>query len=98
MVAVDAAYLCKKFVNSSFSYSDLFLIGHILLGYGVIIPSMEAVVGPGHIVLNGDPAPPSPKRDTAVPNFRPMFVVAKRLDGSRYQLVGRLASSQATLC
>ena len=33
----------------------------------------------GHIVLNGDPAPP-PKRSTA-PNFLPMSVVAKRLDG-----------------
>ena len=38
-------------------------------------------LGPGHIVLDGDPAPP-PQRGTA-PNFRPMSVVAKRLDGSR---------------
>jgi len=36
-------------------------------------------LGPGHIVLDGDPAPPSPKRGTA-PNFRPMSIVAKRLD------------------
>ena len=34
---------------------------------------------PGHIVLDGDPAPP--KRGTHTPNFRPMSVVAKRLDG-----------------
>ena len=31
----------------------------------------------GHIVLEGDPAPRPPKRDT-VSNFRPMSVVAKR--------------------
>jgi len=35
----------------------------------------EVGLGPGHTVLDGDPAPP--KRDT-VPNFRPMSVVAKR--------------------
>jgi len=40
---------------------------------------MEVGLGPGHIVLDGDPAPP--KRGTAHANFRPMSVVAKRLDG-----------------
>ena len=40
----------------------------------------EVGFGPGYIVLDGDPAPP--KRGTS-PNFRPMSVVAKRLDGSR---------------
>jgi len=34
-------------------------------------------LGPGRIVLHGDPAPP-PKRGT-VPNFRPMSIVAKQL-------------------
>jgi len=43
---------------------------------------MEVGLGPGHTVLDGDPAPSPPKRDTA-PNFRPMSVVAKRLDGSK---------------
>jgi len=37
----------------------------------------EVDVGPGDIVLDGDPAPP---RGTAPPNFRPMYVVSKRLD------------------
>jgi len=41
---------------------------------------------PGHIVLDGDPAP-SPL-ETA-PNFRSMSVLPKRLDGSRCHLVGR---------
>jgi len=43
--------------------------------------------GPGHIALHGDPAP-LPQRGTA-PSFRPISVVAKWLDGSRYHLAGR---------
>ena len=35
--------------------------------------SMEVGLGPGDFVLDGDPAP--------LPNFRPMFIAAKRLDG-----------------
>jgi len=40
---------------------------------------MEVGIGPGHIVFDVDLAPPK-KKDT-VPNFRPMSVVAKQLDG-----------------
>jgi len=36
----------------------------------------EVVLGPGHVVLGGDPAPP--KRGTAAPSFRRMCIVAKR--------------------
>ena len=46
---------------------------------------MQVGLGSGHIVLDGDPAP-LPQRGTA-PNFRPIFVVAKWLDGSRCHLV-----------
>jgi len=42
----------------------------------------EICLGPSDIVLDGDPALPSPKRGHS-PNFRPMSVVAKRLDESR---------------
>jgi len=52
---------------------------------------MEVGLRPGHIVLDGDPArrkqggyfrkPP--------PSFRPVSIVAKRLDGSRCHLVRR---------
>jgi len=45
-------------------------------------------LGPGHIVLDVDPAL-TPKEHSHLPNFRPMCVVAKRLDGSRYHLVRR---------
>jgi len=44
-------------------------------------------LGPGHIVLDWNPA--APKKMTQHPNFRPMSVVAKRLDGSRCHLVPR---------
>jgi len=48
---------------------------------------MEVGLGPVHIVLDGDTAP-SPKR-AEPPNFRPIFIVAKRLDASRCHLVWR---------
>jgi len=56
-------------------------------------------MGPGHIVLDGDP--PSPQRkleqqpplsqftDAGNPKPRPMSIVAKRLDGSGCYLVRR---------
>ena len=53
-------------------------------------------LGSGHTVLDGDPAPP-PERGIA-PNFRPMYVVAKRLVKARCHLVRRQAAAQATLC
>jgi len=56
----------------------------------------EAGLDPGDFVLDGDPALPQ-KKGAQPPNFRPMSIVAKRLDGSRCHLVGRLASAQATV-
>ena len=40
----------------------------------------EVGLGPGHIVLDGTQLP-SPKKRTAPPQFRPISVVAKRLNG-----------------
>jgi len=56
---------------------------------------MKVDLGLGNIVLDADPAPPP--WGTA-PNFRPMSVVAKQLDGSRCHLIRRYASAQATFC
>jgi len=48
---------------------------------------MEEGLGPCDFVLDEDPAPHSPKGGGAtLHNFRPMFIVAKRLDGSRWHL------------
>jgi len=44
--------------------------------------------GPGHTVLDGDPAPLC-KKGAEPPNFRPMFILTKRLDASRCHLVWR---------
>jgi len=43
------------------------------------------------------PSPPSPTRGQSPPIFRPMFIVAKRLDGSICHLARRSASAQATV-
>ena len=44
---------------------------------------MELGLGPGDFVLDGDPVALSPKggRGRTPPNFRPMFIVTKPLDG-----------------
>jgi len=47
----------------------------------------EVGLCPGHIVLDADPPPPLPKG--AQPQFWPMSIVAKWLDGSRCYLVWR---------
>jgi len=46
-------------------------------------------LGPGNFVLDGDPVP-LPKKGAEPPKiFWPMFIVAKRLDGSRWYLAWR---------
>jgi len=58
---------------------------------------VDVGLGPGHIVLHGDQAP-LPQKGAEPPNFRPMSIVAKWLDGSRCHLVQNQTSAQATLC
>jgi len=50
---------------------------------------MQVGLDPGHIVLDGDSSPLPLKKGGTAPNFRPMSVVAKRLDGLRCYLVLR---------
>jgi len=57
----------------------------------------EVCLDPSNIVLDGDPAPLHKKGGRA-PNFQPISVVAKWLDGSRYHLVWGLVLAQAILC
>jgi len=56
----------------------------------------EVGLVPSDILLDGDPAPP-PQKGTEYPNFRPMSIMAKRLDGSKWHLAWRWASAKATL-
>jgi len=60
--------------------------------YGQTVAGIKMKLGvqvglrPGNTVLDGDPAPPPQQEGRAPPFphfFRPMFIVAKRLDGSR---------------
>jgi len=59
---------------------------------------MEIGLGPGHIVLDGDPALP---KGGTVPNFRPMFVsVVRGQTAGRIKMpvVRQVGLAQATLC
>jgi len=74
-------------------------VGWIKMKLGV-----QVGLGPGRIVLDGDPAP-SLKGEQQPPHFRnlrynarSMSIVDKRLDGSTCHLVGRQASALVTLC
>ena len=42
---------------------------------------MEVGLDQGQIVLDGDPDPPPPPNRGTAPDFRPISIVAKRLDG-----------------
>jgi len=44
---------------------------------------MQVGLGPSDIVLDGDPAPP-PQKGGRAPNFWLLSIIAKRLDGSRW--------------
>jgi len=48
---------------------------------------MEVGLGPGDFVLDWDSAPPRKKWHSPLPNFWPMSLVAKQLDGCRCHLI-----------
>jgi len=78
-------------------------LAHICCGQmasGIKMPlGVEVGRGPGHFVLDGDPAPlPKGGRAPFPSNFRPMFIVAKGMDGSRWHLAWRWALVHATYC
>ena len=80
------APLPQKLVEPQFS-------AHICCGQmdaWIKVPfGMEEELDPGDFVLDGDPAAPPEKWAEPLPNFRPIFIVAKRLDGSRWYLALR---------
>jgi len=73
---------------------------HVYCGQtaGWMALGMEAGVNPGDFVLDGDPEPLPKKGADPLSNFRPISIMAKRLDASRCHLVRRYASAQGTLC
>jgi len=58
------------------------IFGHVCCGQTAgcikMALGMEVGLGPGHIVLDGEAAPPPKKTGYTAPNFRPMSIVAKR--------------------
>jgi len=68
---------CLSVLSVTFVHCDQ-TVGRIKMKLG-----MQVGLGPGHYVLDGDPAPPPH------PNFRPISIAAKWLDGSRCHLVWR---------
>jgi len=42
-------------------------------------PGTEVDLGPGHVVLDGDPGPPRERGTAAPPSFRPMSIVGPHL-------------------
>jgi len=77
------------------------IFGHVSCGQTAewinMALGMELGFGTGHIVLDGDQLT-LPRKGDRAPNFRPISIVAKRLDASRCHLVQRQVSAQATLC
>jgi len=59
---------------------------------------MQVGLNPVDFVLDGDPVPLPKRGRSPLPNFAPMSVVAKQLDGSRWYLTWRWALVPATLC
>jgi len=49
-------------------------------GWMKLVLGMEVGLSPGDFVLDGDPAPLPKRWAEHPPNFRPMFIAAKRLD------------------
>ena len=72
---------------------------HVYCGWMKLVLGTEVGLSPGDFVFDGNPDPLTPKGGGApLHNFRPIPIVAKRLDASRYHLVWMYASAQGTLC
>ena len=56
-------------------------------GWMKLVLGMEVGLSPGDFVLDGNPVPFHKRGWSPLPNFRPISIVAKRLDVSRRHLV-----------
>jgi len=57
---------------------------------------MEVGLGPGHVVIDGDPAPP-PQKGGRAPDFWRISIVAKWLDASSRIALYRTVSASSCL-
>jgi len=97
MLDGDPAPLPQKGAEPPFQFSAHFYCGQTA-GCIKMPLGMDVGFSPGDFVLDGDLAPLPNKGAEPLPNFRPMSIVAKRLDGSRWHVAWRWALVQATLC
>jgi len=81
--------VCLSCLSVTLVYCDQ-MVGWIKTKLGMAV----GLSHPDNTVVDGDPATPSQKGHSPH-NFRPMSVVAKRLDASRCHLVRRYASALA---
>jgi len=58
-----------------------FRLMSVVAGLTKMSLGMEVGLGPDDIVLDGDPVPPEKRAHPSPPNFWPMSIVAKRMDG-----------------
>jgi len=58
-------------------------------GWIKMVLGTEVDLSPSDFVFDGNPAPLPKRGRTPLPNFRPISIVAKRLDASSYHLVWR---------
>jgi len=69
---------------------DIGVFGHTV-GWIKMKLGTEVGFGPGHIVLDGDPAPPNGAQS---PNFQPMFVVSPQRGAQQPPLFGHVYCGQ----
>ena len=94
----DPAPLPKKGTEAPPQFSAHFYCGQ-MAGCNKMPFGMDVCLSPGDFVIDGDPVPlPKKGAEPLPPNFRPMFTVAKRLNGSRCRLARWYTSTQATMC
>jgi len=89
---INSAGEVKKSAECSVHHPDAHALSSLakrLYVSGYVPLGTEIGLSLGDIVLDGDPAPPSQKKGTALTQFWPMSIVAKRLDGSTWHLVRR---------
>jgi len=79
----DCLHVCLVCLSVTFMYCGQ-TVGYIKMKLG-----MEVGLGSSHIALYGNLAAPPPKKRGHSPQFWPMSVVAKVLDGSICHLVRR---------
>ena len=71
------------------NFRPMFIVAKCLQGWMKLVLGMEVGLSSGDFVLDANPAPSRKGGGAPLPNFRPISIVAKRLDASTCHLVWR---------